>query len=124
MKAMVTGGGGFLAGHLIERLLADGHQVRTVELPYRKIEANIESNAEVIRGDLTNPDDAAVACKGMEVVFNPAALAAPFGPRELLQIGDDIEERARPDLCFRRQHVLVDESANAGTHFLHVSRYF
>jgi len=33
MKAMVTGGTGFLAGHLMDRLLADGHQVWTLDLP-------------------------------------------------------------------------------------------
>ena len=27
MKAMVTGGTGFVGGHLIDRLLTDGHEV-------------------------------------------------------------------------------------------------
>jgi nucleoside-diphosphate-sugar epimerase len=27
MKTLVTGGGGFLGGHLVERLEADGHDV-------------------------------------------------------------------------------------------------
>ena len=82
MKAMVTGGGGFLAGHLIDKLLDGGHSVRTVELPGRDVQRLKNLDVEIMSGDLCDPDLAARACEGMDVVFNPAALAAPIGPWE------------------------------------------
>ncbi|MBN1366089.1 MAG: NAD-dependent epimerase/dehydratase family protein [Syntrophaceae bacterium] len=80
MKAMITGGGGFLAGHLIDKLVDAGHFVRTVELPGRDIQRLKDLDVELMIGDLCDPDLAARACEGMDVVFNPAVLAAPIGP--------------------------------------------
>jgi nucleoside-diphosphate-sugar epimerase len=80
MKALVTGGGGFLAGHLIDKLVDGGHAVRTVELPGRDVRPLKDLDVEMMSGDLRDPDLAARACEGMDVVFNPAALAAPIGP--------------------------------------------
>lgn len=80
MKAMVTGGGGFLAGHLIDKLVTAGHFVRAVELPGRDVQRLEGLDVEIIPGDLCDPDLAARTCEGMDVVFNPAALAAPLGP--------------------------------------------
>jgi len=83
MKTLVTGGGGFLAGHLIDKLLAAGHSVRTVELPGKDMGRLSALDMEIIEGDLCDPAVADRACKGMEVVFNPAALCASVGPRKL-----------------------------------------
>jgi nucleoside-diphosphate-sugar epimerase len=83
MKTMVTGGTGFLAGHLIDRLLNDGHEVRTLDLPESGVEKLGKSGVEVVECDLRDPEAVTRACRGMEVVFHVAALAAPFGPREL-----------------------------------------
>jgi len=80
MRAMVTGGGGFLAGHLIDKLVNAGHFVRTVELPERDVQRLKDLDVEIITGDLCDPGLAAQACQGMDVVFNPAVLAAPLGP--------------------------------------------
>ncbi|ABW68411.1 NAD-dependent epimerase/dehydratase family protein [Desulfosudis oleivorans] len=80
MKAVVTGGGGFLAGHLIDKLVEAGHSVRTVELPGRNVQRLKDLDVEIVTGDLCDPSLAARACEGMDVVFNPAALAAPLGP--------------------------------------------
>ncbi len=83
MKALVTGGGGFLAGHLIDKLLEAGHSVRTVELPGRDMGRLSALDVEIIEGDLCDPAVTYRACEGMEVVFNPAALCASVGPWKL-----------------------------------------
>jgi len=77
---MVTGGGGFLAGHLIDKLVDAGHFVRTVELTGRNVDRLNNLGVEIISGDLCDPELAARVCEGMDLVFNPAALAAPIGP--------------------------------------------
>ena len=80
MKTLVTGGGGFLAGHLIDELLAAGHAVRAVELPGRTGGHLATQDAEVIEGDLRDPAVARRTCEGRDVVFHPAALCASIGP--------------------------------------------
>jgi nucleoside-diphosphate-sugar epimerase len=82
VKVMVTGGAGFLAGHLIECLLQEGHDVRTVELPDHVTSELEDRDTEIVRGDLRDPDVCARSCEGMEIVFHLAALASSFGPRD------------------------------------------
>ncbi len=83
MKAMVTGGSGFLAGHLIDKLLEAGHVVRTLDLASAPTDGLARRGVEVVKGDLRDAESAAGACRGMDTVFHVAALAAPFGPRAL-----------------------------------------
>lgn len=66
MKALVTGGSGFLGSHLVERLEQDGHEVV------------VPRSAEY---DITHEDDAArlLADARPDVVFHLAALAGGIG---------------------------------------------
>jgi nucleoside-diphosphate-sugar epimerase len=83
MKAMVTGGGGFLGKALTRLLLAEGHATRVFELPLVNTASLAELGAEVISGDLRDPQAVEKACQGMEVVFHVASLASPWGPGRL-----------------------------------------
>jgi nucleoside-diphosphate-sugar epimerase len=83
MKAMVTGGAGFLAGHLIDKLLEAGQTVRTLDLASAPTAELARRGVEVVKGDLRDAEAVARSCAGMDTVFHVAALAAPFGPREL-----------------------------------------
>jgi nucleoside-diphosphate-sugar epimerase len=72
MHALVTGGGGFLGGYIIEALLARGDRVRSFgrgEYP-----ALAAQGVEVVRGDIRDSDALAKACAGIECVFHAAAL--------------------------------------------------
>ncbi len=54
MRALVTGGAGFIGSHLVDRLLADGHEVRVLDDFSTGKESNlpVDSRLDVIRGDV------------------------------------------------------------------------
>ena len=78
MRALVTGGGGFLGRAIVEHLLAAGAQVRILaRSDYPKLE---RAGVECHRGDIRDPDAAERACTGVDVVHHTAALAGIWGP--------------------------------------------
>lgn len=80
MKALVTGGGGFLGLYIVEQLVARGDQVRNVSRSrYPDLDA---LGVESIQGDLRDPRTANSACEGVDVVFHTAAVAGIWGPWE------------------------------------------
>src|ERR671934_1144806 len=68
----ITGGAGFLGLHLARRLLADGHDVRSLDVAPLD-DAELEANVEEIRGDVRNADDVARLCAGADIVVHAAA---------------------------------------------------
>ena len=77
MKILVTGATGFIGGHLVESLLAQGHQVRALVSPRRNLETvNSLKNigVEVFRGDLTRPESLVGVGEQVEVLFHLGAI--------------------------------------------------
>jgi nucleoside-diphosphate-sugar epimerase len=77
--ALVTGGAGFIGGHLAERLLAEGWSVRVLDdFSSGRAEnlADIAGEVELLRGDVRDADTVAKAVDGVEVVFHHAAVAS------------------------------------------------
>ena len=64
MNALVTGGGGFLGGAIVRRLLARGDRVRSLSRGSTTRELD-ELGVEQIRGDLADPDAVAEAVAGL-----------------------------------------------------------
>jgi nucleoside-diphosphate-sugar epimerase len=72
MRALVTGGGGFLGGYIVEALLARGDQVRSFGRGnYPELCAQ---GVEVVRGDVCDRAAVTDACRGMDCVFHVAAM--------------------------------------------------
>ncbi len=80
MKALVTGGGGFLGRYMVEQLLERGDDVTVAARgAYPELE---KMGAHLVRGDLADPTVARTACDGMDIVFHVAAKAGLWGPRD------------------------------------------
>jgi len=72
MLYSLSGGAGFLGLHLSRRLLADGHQVRTLDVvPLDDTE--LEVSVEELRGDVRDADRVRALVAGADVVVHAAA---------------------------------------------------
>jgi nucleoside-diphosphate-sugar epimerase len=72
MLYALSGGAGFLGLHLSRRLLADGHQVRSLDVVPLD-DAELESSVEELRGDIRNADQVRKLVTGSDVVVHAAA---------------------------------------------------
>lgn len=85
MKALLTGGAGFIGSHLTRRLLELGWQVRVVDnlsTGYLRNLAEVLPDVEFRQEDLRDPQVAETAVDGVEVVFHLAAMSSV--PRSLV----------------------------------------
>jgi nucleoside-diphosphate-sugar epimerase len=69
--AVICGAGGFIGGHLVNRLKSEGYFVRGVDLKENEY-GNMNADEFVI-GDLRDSETAQKACKGMNEVYQLAA---------------------------------------------------
>jgi nucleoside-diphosphate-sugar epimerase len=80
----ISGGAGFLGLHLARRLLAEGHQVRTLDVvPLDDVE--LEQSVEELRGDIRDPDRVRALVAGADVVVHAAAALPIQASRESIR---------------------------------------
>ena len=72
-KAVVTGAGGFIGGHLVKRLVGEGVDVRAVDVKPLDEWYQHTDGAEDLQLDVSKAESAAKAVKGVDTVFNLAA---------------------------------------------------
>jgi nucleoside-diphosphate-sugar epimerase len=80
MRALVTGGGGFLGRAIVEQLLERGDRVRSLARGTYAELARL--GVECLRGDVRDAEATRAACAGMDVVFHAAGVAGVWGPWE------------------------------------------
>jgi nucleoside-diphosphate-sugar epimerase len=83
-RALVTGGGGFIGSNLVERLLADGCEVRVLDnfaTGSRENLAEFGDSVELVEGDIQSYERVHNAVRGCDVVYHQAAL--PSVPRSI-----------------------------------------
>ena len=84
MRVLITGGGGFIGSHLVERLLLDGHDVRVLDnfaTGRRENLVDFGDHIEIVEGDVQSYERAHTAVRDCELVFHQAAL--PSVPRSV-----------------------------------------
>jgi nucleoside-diphosphate-sugar epimerase len=81
-RAFVTGGSGFVGGRLIERLRAEGLDVRALARSDGAASAVAELGAEPVRGDLGDVEEMCAGAHGCDYAFHSAAKTEDWGPRE------------------------------------------
>ncbi len=69
MTDVVTGGAGFIGSHLVDRLVADGRQVRVIDNFRKGSPQNLEQHegcksVEIVRADVTDLDALGHALEG------------------------------------------------------------
>jgi UDP-glucose 4-epimerase len=82
MRALVTGGAGFIGSNLVRRLLAEGHEVRVHDNLSTGNRSNLDGlDVELVEGDLRSYERVSTAARGAEVIFHQGAL--PSVPRSI-----------------------------------------
>lgn len=97
-QVLVTGAGGFIASHLVERLAREGARVRAFTRYNSRNDAGmlkyvsreVFENVELVYGDLRDADAVRAAAKDADTIFHLGALIAiPYSyvhPREVIDV--------------------------------------
>ncbi|MGB7293304.1 MAG: NAD-dependent epimerase/dehydratase family protein [Thermodesulfobacteriota bacterium] len=81
MKAVITGGTGFIGSRLVERLVEKGYEVRCLVRKSSQIEPLKKLGVELCYGDLLDHDSLRSLTKGGDLVFHLAAMVTDWGSK-------------------------------------------
>ena len=106
---VVTGGAGFIGSHIATALVDKGHRVRVVDNLRTGFLSNLEhiqNEIEFIEADICDPQQMAMAFKGVDCVFHKAALASvPYSIENPLEVNE---------VCVQGTLNVLNEAQKAG----------
>ncbi|MBI5696698.1 MAG: NAD-dependent epimerase/dehydratase family protein [Nitrospirae bacterium] len=119
MRALVTGGTGFIGSHLVEALLKRGDHVRCLVRDPDRPKWLKGLDVELVRGDCADRDSLRGVTEGMDYVFHAAGLTKAVRPEEYYTANGDgtrniAEAAARDGAGTLRKFVLVSSQAAMG----------
>jgi nucleoside-diphosphate-sugar epimerase len=83
-RVLVTGGTGFIGGHVVKENLARGNSVRALVLPGDPMERSLKDRGvEVLNGDIRDYGKVREAADGRDVIFHCAAVVTDWAPKKL-----------------------------------------
>lgn len=80
---LVTGATGFLGGHIVRQLFAEGHRIRCIVRNATKVKQLLDHHPQLVFGDLTDARVADEGTRGIDAVVHSAALLGGWGKDEL-----------------------------------------
>ena len=75
MRILVTGGSGFIGGHLVERLIKEGHEVSIFDMNFPIYALEGFDDSKFTMGSIFMEEEVSKSLEGMDMVFHLAALA-------------------------------------------------
>jgi UDP-glucose 4-epimerase len=102
MRVLVTGGSGFIGSHVVDRLLAHGHEPKIFDQlpsPHHR-----RRDVETVTGDLLEPSTLRAALRGCDAVTHLAAVS---------DVNDVVAQPGRAELVNSRGTALLLEAARA-----------
>jgi len=76
-KFLVTGGAGFIGSHIVDALMADGHEVVVLDnFSSGKLENLIVNPTQLVEGDIRDAETCLKAAEGCDGIFHEAALVS------------------------------------------------
>ena len=74
MRALVTGGAGFIGSSLARSLLQQNWEVRIIDNLLNGFQENVPDGSDFVLGDLRDPTTVREACEGVDIVFHQGAV--------------------------------------------------
>jgi dihydroflavonol-4-reductase len=90
VRVLVTGGTGFIGSHLVEALLAQGHEVRClVRDPRRLGWISGLPSVTIVQGDMNEPRSLLEGLRGVDQVYHVAGLTRARAAREFFRVNGE-----------------------------------
>ena len=85
MRVLLTGGSGFVGGHIARSLAASGHELRLLVRPTSDTSFVDDLSFERATGDLGRPESLRSACLDMDAIVHSAAILRAADTREFMR---------------------------------------